>query len=67
MMMPTNELLRPKDAWELLRISRANFFARVRDGRLPPPSIKIGRLPRWSKNELIRSVLNISNNSEDGI
>jgi predicted DNA-binding transcriptional regulator AlpA len=50
------EFLTAAETCALLRIGRANFFARVRDGRLPQPAFRIGRLPRWSRTQVLDAV-----------
>ena len=54
------EFLTASQACNLLKISRANFYARVRDRRLPAPAIRIGRLTRWSRDQLIEAVISTS-------
>jgi excisionase family DNA binding protein len=56
------EYLTPREASELLRIGRANFWAKVREGKLPPAAIRIGRLTRWSRKELLYAAEDQRNN-----
>ena len=57
MALPELEFLTAADACNLLRIARSNFYGRVRDGRLPKPAVRIGRLPRWSRRDLLGAVV----------
>ena len=57
---PSGEYLPGPESWTLLKIGRANFYRRVRNGQLPPAAIRIGRLTRWSRTELLAAVSNRS-------
>ncbi len=56
----SGEYLSARGAWTLVKIGRANFYKRVRNGQLPPARIRIGRLTRWSRAELLAAVSNHS-------
>lgn len=48
-------LIRDKEAANILRISTATFWRRVKDGTVPSP-IKLGSMSRWSRSEIIAIV-----------
>lgn len=48
------DLLTGREAYGLLRISKAAFYAKVRKGQLPQP-VKLGeRSSRWHKADILR-------------
>jgi len=49
--------LTSREACGLLRICRANFWAKVRKGEIPPATIQIGKLRRWSRQQLLAAVV----------
>ena len=53
----SDTFLTSREAWGLLKICRANFWAKVRKGELPPATISIGKLRRWSRQQLLASVV----------
>jgi predicted DNA-binding transcriptional regulator AlpA len=48
-----DEFLAPRDVICLLRISRSAFWKWVKNGYLPEPSIRVGKMPRWSKRDIL--------------
>lgn len=48
-------LLSDRDSAEILNISRATLWRRVKDGTLPKP-LHIGGLRRWRRDELFAAI-----------
>jgi predicted DNA-binding transcriptional regulator AlpA len=53
---PPASLLKLRDLEAHLGLSRSSIY-RLRDtGRLPPPDLTIGRLPRWKPSTIAKAV-----------
>lgn len=53
---PADQLLVPREAAAVVRLSVPAFWRGVRDGRLPSPVYVSARSPRWFQSELIAAV-----------
>lgn len=52
----SDTFLTSREVCGLLKICRANFWAKISKGEIPPATIRIGKLRRWSRHHLLAAV-----------